>query len=208
MYHGTWKHKTYPFVSIILLCRRLINFYLIYRSSSETNIRRPKEADKMPKRHTDMKGQNKLHTITRSPQLDHSRQIILHIGIIFGQPILRPINRIETVPHHQLLNRIISRKVHQRHMNTNIKHHHLRRIDQPRFIFQLIRKRKLRKPIHRREPLTILVDEEEVLESSEVGESKYDEDAVATPVDVLPFFLFGDDLYHYVSDGCFCGGDH
>jgi len=92
-------------------------------------------------------------------------------------------------------------------MHTHIKHHHLRSINQTRRVLQLVRERKLREPVHSREPLAVFVHHEEPLEAAEVGKSEHDEDAIAPPVDLVPFFAFGDYLDHNVRCGGFGGGD-
>ena len=131
-----------------------------------------------------MERQYKLDAIARSPQLNHSRQIFLHVAIILGATHRYPINGIPGVRRYEFLAGVIRRKVHKRQVHKDIKGNHLGCINDTGSVLDLLGEWHLGKAIHSGEPLTVFVHHDPILKAAEVGKPERDEDAIPSPIDL------------------------
>ncbi|KAL7547857.1 hypothetical protein ACHAWF_011128, partial [Thalassiosira exigua] len=183
------------------------SLFLLHCPAREAHVRRPEEAHHVPEGHADVDGHAKLDAIARAPQFDHGQAILLLVVPVLRAPVLYPIEWIPRRPRHDLFARVIRREIYQGQVDEDVERHHLQRVDHPRRVLQLLRKRQRREPLACGEPLPELVHHQPVLEASEVGEAEDHEYGVPLVIDLVPLLLVDDDLNHYVRRGRLGGGD-
>mmetsp|Transcript_16935 Transcript_16935/g.46867 ORF Transcript_16935/g.46867 Transcript_16935/m.46867 type:complete len:229 (+) Transcript_16935:668-1354(+) len=161
----------------------------------------------MSERESDMDRQHELDAVRWSPQLDHSREVVLSVVDVLRDTITSPIERIPRLTSDDFLDNVVRGKVHDRQMDDEVEEHHLAGIEQARRVLELVSKGELCESVHGGEPLSVLVDHEVVLETTEVGKSEGDEDPISLPIDLIERPLLGHHLDHKIGSRCLAGGD-
>lgn len=114
----------------------------------------------MAEGHANMHGESELDAVTGTPELNHGCQVLFQVLLVLGATICQPDGGVPRVSTHKLLDRVVGRKVNHGQMYRNVKQHHLGGIQHASLIFDLLSQGELRKAVHGREPLSILVHHE------------------------------------------------
>lgn len=148
----------------------------------------------MAERKPNVYWKHELNAIAGEPDLEHGREITLAVLGVLGETISEPIDWIPGVSTNKFLDCVVAREIDEWQMDGDIKDNHFHGVNDSGRVSELFGERHLGKLVHSREPMTILVHHEIILETTEIGKAEYDKEGIAIPVDLIPTLPFSDNL--------------